>query len=166
MAPYNDSVMYYDYEEHKYYLAPEGVTDAIGVNLDLALNASAARNPQAVRNFLDRVTESVYEYIYEDSSSAEYLEYLLANHKPLRKFVKRMLLAQVRYALANNFIDDFSGVNIVKGTAMNPRDLRSAMRVAPEVQNLCRQDIAGLGFCLKTTLMLPPLPEWAYHVGY
>lgn len=59
-----------------------------------------------------------------------------------------------------------SGVNIVKGTVMNPRGLRSAMRVAPEVQNLCRQDIAGLVFCLKTTLMLPPLPEWAYHLGY
>lgn len=166
MAPFDDSVMIYDYNEHKYYLTPTGVTEAIGVNLDTALNASAVRNPQAVRNFLDRVTESVYEYIYEGCNSPEYIEWLLACNVGLRRHIKRMLLAQVRYALENNFIDDFAGVNIATGAVIDKGVLPSSRRVAPEVRNLCKQNLAGLGHALKTVIMLPCLPPWAYHMGY
>lgn len=166
MAPFDDSVMIYNYNEHKYYLTPDGVNAAIGVNLDLALNASAVRNPQAVRNFLDRVTESVYEYIYEGCSSPEYIEWLLACNAGLRRHIKRMLLAQVRYALENNFIDDFAGVNIATGAVIDKGVLPSSRRVAPEVRNLCKQNLAGLGHALKTVIMLPCLPPWAYHMGY
>lgn len=112
------------------------------------------------------VTETVYEYIYEDSSPEAYLEYLLATYAPLRDVVRKMLLAQVKYAIINNFVDEFSGVNIAKGSAMDGRVLRSAVRVAPQVDRLCRQNVPGMNFCLKTITELPLLPSWLYRQGY
>lgn len=164
--PYSDEIMTYDYEEHRYYLLPDGVTKRIGVNLDAALNSGLSRNPHAVQNFLEEVTDAVYEYIYEDSSNAAFLEWQLACNPELRRIVEKMLLAQVKYALTNNFVDNWSGVNVVKGSAMKGRDLRSSMRVAAKVERLCRQDVAGLPFVLKTIAILPPVPSCVYHKGY
>lgn len=166
MKPFNDEIMTYDLNEHKYYLTADGVNKAIGVNLNLALNSGLSGNPFAVKNFLENVTETVYEYIYEDSSSEAYLEYLLATYAPLRDVVRKMLLAQVKYAIMNNFVDEFSGINIAKGSAMDGRVLRSAVRVAPQVDRLCRQNVPGMNFCLKTITELPLLPSWLYRQGY
>lgn len=115
---------------------------------------------------MEEVSDEVYEYIYEDSFNAECLEWQLAVNPKLRRIVKKMLLSQVKYALNNNFTDAFSGVNIVKGTAMNLRDLRGAARVSAEVERLCRQDVPGLPFVLKTILPLPSVPACLYHKGY
>lgn len=164
--PFDDEIMKYDYEGHRYVLDANGVLAAIGINLDTALNAAADRNAFTVRNFLEEITDSVYEYIYEDSSNAEFLEWQLAINPGLRPIVKKMLLAQVKYTLDNNFTDAFSGVNIVKGTAMKLRDLRGAARIAPRVERLCRQDLVGFPFTLKTALMLPCVPACLYRKGY
>ena len=123
-------------------------------------------NPCVVQKPLAPRPATTYEYIYEDSSSEAYLEYLLATYAPLRDVVRRMLLAQVKYAIMNNFVDEFSGVNIAKGSAMDGRVLRSVVRVAPQVDRLCRQNVPGMNFCLKTITELPLLPSWLYRQGY
>ena len=77
-----------------------------------------------------------------------------------------MLVEQVDYVFENNFIQDFSGVNISKNSALKKEDLRGSMRVAKRVEDICRQDIRGLGFALKTVLPLPSVPYGLYRKGY
>lgn len=165
-VPYDDTAMKYDYDEHRYYLTAKGVLEKIGVNLDLSLNVAISGNPFAVNNFLKDTADTVYDYIYENNANEELIEYLLAMYYPLRHEIEKMLLAQVKYCLSNGILDMYSGVNIPKGTAMKPSDLRSAVRVAPQVERACLRNLAGLDFCLKTALFLPQLPQSAFRNGY
>lgn len=165
--PYDDSNMRYDYALHRYVLTKEGVFELLGVNLDTQFNQfePAARQRRAER-FLRKVTNTVYDYIYEGSWNSQYLEYVLALYPQLRPYVQEMLVEQVEYALENNFIQDFSGVNVSKGSAVKKADLRGSMRVAKRVEDICTQNIAGLDFVLKTINPLPSVPCNAYRKGY
>lgn len=155
--PYDDETMTYDKATHKYYLTENGVLQELGINLSLELQNG--NQGKRVERFLRKITAAVYGYIYEDSFNSLRIERDLAKHAPLRTIIKQMLLSQVEYALENNFIQDFSGVNISKGSAMRASDLRGRMRVSSDVELLCRQTIVGLPYTLKTILPLPPVPE-------
>lgn len=165
--PYDDSNMKYDYALHRYVLTKEGVFELLGVNLDTQFNQFEpnARQRRQER-FLKKVTNTVYDYIYEGSWSSQYLEYALALCPQLRPYIQEMLVEQVEYVLENNFIQDFSGVNVSKNSAVKKEDLRGSMRVAKRVEDICTQDIAGLGFALKTIIPLPNVPCYLYRRGY
>lgn len=165
--PYDDSNMRYDYALHRYVLTKEGVFSLLGVNLDTQFNQFEpnARQRRTDR-FLKKVTNTVYDYIYEGSWSTEYLEYMLAKCPQLRPYIQEMLIEQVDYVLENNFIQDFSGVNVSKNSAIKRADLRGSMRVAKRVEDICLQDIEGIGFPLKTIQPLPGVPRGLYRKGY
>lgn len=165
--PYDDSNMRYDYTLHRYVLTKEGVFELLGINLDTQFNQfEPVARQRRVERFLKKVTNTVYDYIYEGSWNSQYLEYVLALCPQLRPDIQEMLTEQVEYALENNFIQDFSGVNISKNSSIKKEDLRGSMRVAKRVEDICRQDIRGLGFALKTILPLPSVPCGAYRRGY
>lgn len=162
--PYDDDIMKYDMAAHRYILTKSGVFQELGINLDLEIQRPGRSN--TADRFLKKISDSVYSYIYEDSNSAEWLEFQLAKNSALRDIIKEMLLAQVEYILDNNFLDDYSGVNIQKGTAMRRQDLRGSMHVSATVERLCRQDIKGVSYPLKSVFMLPSVPLSLYREGY
>lgn len=165
--PHDDQVMTYDYEAHRYVLTEQGVLTELGENLELILNATGDANPSTLAaRFLKRVSQTVYMYLYRDTANEARIEYLLAKHSPLRSRVKEMLQAQLLYMLNNGDIGLYSGVNVAKGQAMDLYKLRGRARIAPEVEDLALQTIPGLGYCLKYTGFLPPVPRELYQVGY
>ena len=163
--PYNDDVMVYDYDKHRYFLTEKGVLSELGINLSLKLKSDSS-DVNVVSRFLRKVTNAVYKYIFEDSSSVEWQEYIMAVSPYARPIVEEMLLEQCEYALDNNFIEDFSGVNIAKGSAMKLSDLRGEAKVADRVVTLAQQEIRGVPFPLKSAFVLPDVPDSLYHAGY
>lgn len=165
--PYDDEIMRYDYNTHRYVLTEQGVLTELGENLDTILNATADANPSTLaQRILKRVSDTVYRYIYRDTMNEEWLEYILATYPPLREIVKEMLQAQLLYMLMNGDIGLYSGVNIAKGQIMDIDKLRGRARIANDVEDLALQSIPGLGYCLKYVGFLPRVPCGMYRVGY
>lgn len=165
--PYDDEVMRYDYNAHRYLLTEQGVLTELGENLNLILNATADANPSTLaERILKRVSQTVYMYLYRDTANEQWLEYILAKHPPLRERVKEMLQAQLLYMLMNGDLGLYSGVNVAKAQVADINALRGRARMAPEVEDVALQTIPGLGYCLKYTGFLPPVPCELYQVGY
>lgn len=165
--PYDDEIMKYDYKNHRYVLTQEGVFEQLGYNLEVLLdNGSPIDSHTRADRLLQKVSQSVYFYLYEDTMSQAWLEYILATYPPLREWVREMLQAQLEYVLDNNFVNDFSGVNIAKGRTVDVNWLRDRVKVADQVDQLARQFIPGLGYCLKYAGQLPCVPCECYRRGY
>lgn len=165
--PYDDKIMVYDYDAHRYVLTNAGVLSELGINLDMSLDASGdADITTLAKRFLKRISSIVYSWIYRDIANEDWIEYLLATYPPLRDWVKEMLQAQLQYTLANGDIGLYSGVNIAKGQSMDIRALRDVARVAPEVEDYGYRTISGLPYCLKYAGFLPRLQCACYRVGY
>ena len=165
--PFDDEVMTYDYNAHRYVLTERGVMTELGENLDTILNATGDANPSTLAaRFLKRVSNTVYRYLYRDTQSEQWLEYILAKHPPLRDTVKEMLQAQLMYMLANGDISLYSGVNFARGQIMDTNALRDRVAIAPDVEYLANEAIPGLGYSLKYVGGLPCVPYEVYHRGY
>lgn len=165
--PFDDQIMRYDYNSHRYVLTENGVLTELGENLQLILNATGDANPSKLaERILKRVSQTVYMYLYRDTANEQWLEYILATYPPLRDRVKEMLQSQLLYMLMNGDIGLYSGVNVAKGQIMDIDKLRDRARIAPEVEDLAMQFIPGLGYCLKYVGFLPPVPCDRYRVGY
>ena len=165
--PYDDEVMRYDYNMHRYVLTEKGVLSELGENLDVILNTTGDANPSTLaERILKRVSQTVYMYLYRDTANEHWLECILATYPPLRERVKEMLQAQLLYMLMNGDLGLYSGVNVAKGQVMDIAALRDRARIAPEVEDLALQTIPGLGYCLKYVGFLPCVPSELYRVGY
>lgn len=165
--PFDDDIMTYDVESHRYVLTERGVLSELGEDLDMVLNATGDANPSTLASrFLRRVSQTVYTYLYRDTMNEQWLEYILAKYPPLRETVKEMLQAQLLYMLMNGDIGLMSGVNVAKGQVMDVYALRGKLRVAPEVEDLAMRTISGLGYCLKYAGALPCVPCELYRRGY
>lgn len=165
--PYDDKVMKYDYKTHRYVLTEKGVLNELGENLQLILDTGGDANPSTLADrFLKKISQTVYLYLYSDSMNEQWLEYILATYPPLRDWVQEMLLAQVLYTLVNNFVSDYSGVNIARGNAMDINALRGRAKIADEVEEIANRFIPGLGYSLKYTGQLGCVPCECYRRGY
>lgn len=165
--PFSDGDMKYDERSHRYVLTTDCVLRELGVDLTLQLDMSGDANTSTLPDrLLQRVSQSVYLWLYRDSMNPDWLEYILATYPPLRERVKEMLLAQTLYVLNNNFIGDFSGVNIARGTSIDINWLRGRAKIADEVEEIANQFIPGLGYSLKYAGALPYVPRDCYHRGY
>ncbi len=165
--PYDDEIMTYDYKTHRYVLTKQGVFTELGEDLDVILdNTLVADVTKKSQRVLDKVSQSVYFYLYQDAMNRDWLEYILATYPPLRDWVKQMLQAQLEYVLENNFVNDFSGVNIAKGHTIDINWLRGRVKVADQVEQIANQFVPGLGYCLKYCGQLPNVPCGLYHRGY
>lgn len=154
--PFNDNSMVYDYNRHMYILTQKGVLDELGINLDLELNTADDANPsRLVDRFLTKVSQTVYNYYYQDSANNAWQTMQIAKNPEIREQFKEVLLAQVLYVLANGFINLYSGVNVAKGSAMNVNVLRSNAKVADEVVTFGERIISNVGVCLLYAGVLP-----------
>ena len=161
-------MMIYDYAAHRYMLTETAVYQELGINLDTEFTdfEDSIRQRKKER-FLKKVSDTVYGYIYQDSTNTRFLEWILACREDVRSAIQEMLLAQAEYVLeGNNFLQDFSGVNIAKGTAMRKDDLRGEIHVALRVVEMCKEYLGNLDFVLKTIIPLPDVPQEYYRVGY
>lgn len=166
--PFNDTMMIYDFQAHRYVLTETAVYQELGINLDTEFDSFEQDIRQRKKErFLKKVSDTVYGYIYQDSTNSRFLEWILACREDVRSAIQEMLLAQAEYVLeGNNFLQDFSGVNIAKGTAMKKDDLRGEIRIALRVVEMCKEYIGNLDFVLKTIVPLPDVPQQYYRVGY
>lgn len=165
--PYDDEIMGYDYTTHRYVLTKKGVETQLGENLDVLLNSAGDFDPSTLADrVLRRISQTVYTWLYQDSMSPDWLEYILATYPPLRDRVREMLQAQLLYVLINGFVGDYSGVNIARGHTIDINWLRGRARIAPEVEDLANRFIHGLGYSLKYCGALPTVPYCFYHKGY
>ena len=166
--PFNDTMMIYDPQAHRYVLTETAVYQELGINLDTEFASFEQDVRQRKKErFFKKVSDTVYGYIYQDSTNTRFLEWILACREDVRSAIQEMLLAQAEYVLeGNNFLQDFSGVNIAKGSAMKKDDLRGEMRVALRVVEMCKEYLGNLDFVLKTIIPLPDVPQQYYRVGY
>jgi len=165
--PNDDEIMKYDYADHRYVLTEDGVQLQLGINLAVTLNTTGDANPSTLpERILKRVSQTVYLWIYEASMNPDWLEFLLAVYPPMRDKIREMLQAQLLYVLTNNFISDYSGINIAKGHIMDIEKIRGRAKVASEVETIANQPIPGVGYSLKYRGALPCVPCDFYHRGY
>ena len=165
--PFGDEIMKYDYIHHRYVLTKQGVLSELGEDLDIILNTTLVSDVSIMsQRVLDKVSQVVYFYLYQDTMNRDWLEYILATYPPLREWVQEMLQAQLEYVLENNFVNDFSGVNIAKGQTIDVNWLRNRVKIADQVEQLAYQFVPGLGYCLKYCGQLPRVPCHLYHRGY
>ena len=117
--PYNDEYLVYDYENHRYILTERAVLDKLNTNLVERLNVGGSANKErAVNAFLDEISELVYSQIYDYSSQWEIQQYQIAKVPSARNVIMRAMLKQVDYVLLNGFINQYSGVDMKKGSIM------------------------------------------------
>lgn len=93
-APFNDTFLEYDFEEHKYFLNKEGVIGKYG-NFPFA-------NVEEWENLRKNITENVYMFIYLFKSTRidyDHMEYELAKNQYFREGLVNTLLAQYEYAI-------------------------------------------------------------------
>lgn len=165
--PYDDEIMTYDYTNHRYVLTPQGVFEQFGYNLEVILDNGSPTDPRTrADRLLKKVSQSVYLWLYECTMNRDWLEFILATYPPLRDWVREMLQAQLEYVLDNNFVNDFSGVNIAKGNTVDINWLRGRVKVADQVEQIANQFVPGLGYTLTYRGQLPCVPWECYHRGY
>ena len=163
--PYDDQYMVYNHNLHRYVLTENCVHDELGEKFDL--DTTGDTNPSTLPDrILKRISGTVYRYLYENVWNRDTLEYYLAKIPSLRETIKEMLTEQTLYVLRNGFIEDYSGVNISKGTAMDINQLRGRAKVAPAVEDLAYQTVPELGHSLKFAGPLPIIPANAFRRGY
>lgn len=155
--PYNDNTMTYDYTMHKYVLQPNYVKKELGIDWE-TLNNNGDANPSTLGiRLLKQVSNTVYNYIYKDRDK-ERLEYEMATVYSLRDMIREMLLSQCLYFFTNGLLQNYSGVNIVKGSAMDIRLIRGRAKVSDDVEILANTNVRELGRSLMYIGYLPLAP--------
>lgn len=155
--PYNDEKMIYDYTLHRYILQEKFVQEELGINMN-EVNAGADMNPSNLgKRLLKQVSNTVYSYIYKQRDRQR-LEYDLAKVPSLRPMILEMLLSQTLYMFTNGVLQNYSGVNVKNGTAMDINALRGRAKVSDDVEIICQNIIPELGRSLSCICMLPPPP--------
>lgn len=163
--PYSDQTMTYDFKRHQYVLTTQGVFLELGENLDTYFPTGSDSNQSTrAKRLLERISRKVYNYIYQDSMNASWLEFELAKQPFLRERIKDMLIYQLEYFLVNGDPTLNSGVNIDKGSAMDINQLRGRVKVADDTEILANEIIPQLGRSIKYLGMFGGCPP-TYEEG-
>lgn len=165
--PYSDDYMAYDYSTHMYYITPDGALNLLGVNLNEELeNFGQANNTTRALRFCKKSAQKVYKYIRKRCWSSNIMMRFMAKAPDLRDFIRdELLIPQLEYNVSNGFPDEFSGLNIAKGTAMRPEDLRGDLSVSDEVATNTKIPLTNYGFCLCQSRAMRVLPACIYDKG-
>lgn len=145
MKPYNDNLMIYDYDAHRYILNHEGS----GEHLNIAKAYGSIEN---IKTQLRSISRTIYNYIYlhSHSNNRDFLEYMLATEPSLRKVLYEAMLSQV-IADVESGVDSVKNqatINFENGQAMERTGVFGAM-LSPEAQGII---MSGDG---KTNLLYP-----------
>ena len=165
--PYSDQYMAYDYNTHMYYITPDGVFNLLGVNLNEELETfGQANNTTQALRFCKKSASKVYAYIKDRCFSYPFIEMFMAKAGDIREFIRdELLIPQIEYNLTNGFPDEYSGLNIAKGTAMRPEDLRCDLSVARDVATNTKIRLRNYGFCLCHSTALRAYPACIFAKG-
>ena len=121
--PFDNDEMTYNMEEHRYVLKEEYVRSR-GIDLYLSLNTDFSPEPSSVPGiFLDRVSQLVYENIYDYGREAYNKEYLLACDPSLRSVIRDAMMERVRYIESSGDLSTKAGAIISQGTRVETQDL-------------------------------------------
>ena len=145
MKPYNDNLLIYDYDTHRYLLNHEGSGEHINI-------AKAYGSIENIKAQLRSIARTVYIYIYSHSHSnnRDFLEFMLATEPSLRKVLYEAMLSQLIADVESGVdsVKNQAGINFESGQSMDRIGLFGAM-VSPEVQAILMN---GDG---KTNLLYP-----------
>lgn len=163
--PFNDDYMTYDYIHHRYILTEKCVFDELGINLSTELNnIGDANNTAVVNRVLQRVSRTLYSWIYSKSGNKTWQEFMLAKYPPLRDRVKEMLVIMTEYMIEEGDIGSRSGININKGSVINRDDLKRAQ--VPIAIEQMANEILPCGISLMYIGMDVSVPMCEIHRGY
>lgn len=121
--PVSDSEMTYKSDVHRYVLTEEFCRNN-GIDLGLILETAALPNPsQAPQLLLDRVSQLVYQNIYNYGRQKDIKEYLLACGQEYRDVIKQAMFERLNYITSSGDLSIKSGAIITQGTRINVKDL-------------------------------------------
>jgi hypothetical protein len=105
MKPFNDNLLIYDYDAHRYILNHEGSGEHINI-------AKAYGSIENIKSNLRSISRTIYNYIYlhSHSQNRDFLEFMLATESNLRKVLYEAMLSQL-------IADVEAGVDSVKNQA-------------------------------------------------
>lgn len=148
IKPYDDKAMVYDKDEHRYILTIAYVEEKTGLNLVEKLNTSASDNPQRVAHFfLDRISSTIYEWVYQHNANNTMQEFLMAKLESTRDTLKRAMLEQVMYVLTNGDLSLYGGVNVANGQIMDRKAMHNA-DIGINVERILNTIIPVIGIAL------------------
>lgn len=140
--PFNDAMMTYSHQTHRYTLTADAVRHHLNVDLESVLNPAGALDRAAiVPVLLSNVSREIYSYIYSCGIDNDVQEYLAAKHPIARRIILEAMVAQVEYMILNGDIYNLSGVDIRKGQVMDQNALRK-VQIAPMAQDILSRPLS------------------------
>ena len=143
--PLSGQDMVYDFEEHKYILKLDYVTQKTGVDLVLKMNSPyIVDKTTAANSFLRNISEEIYAYVFSYNLDNDYQEYLMAKSPLAREALRTAFLAQLGYILRNGKIDEYVGINLdYVNTSANTslEDLRGERSIHPQAIQALRRTL-------------------------
>lgn len=142
---YNDTYMRYDYDAHRYVLTTEYVAQKLNIDLVARINPSGSIDrAQAAVLLLERASQNVYSWIYENGGDNTVQEWILGTDKQARRMLMDAMGEQVLYLLANGDLGLTAGVD---GATMSGagQSLFAEARVAPNVKALLQRNLNAYG---------------------
>lgn len=144
--PFDDNLMVYDYDNHRYILTPQAVLDKLNIDLTERLNNGGESNIERVANmFLDEISELVYNEIYDYSSQPLIQEYQIAKIPSARNVIMRAMLKQVDYVLVNGMLHQYSGVDLKRSVN---NDKMASKYLAPMSRSILTKPLIETGIPL------------------
>ena len=135
MIPYDDNYMMYDRREHRYVLTENFVREKMNIELSSLMDTSFSVDvTNEARLFLDRVSRTVYGYIYRLCPHRYAKERELAFDEKMRDVLRDAMAEQITYIIFNGDLSLYSGLNASGGGTESSR-IRSA-EIAPIVRDI------------------------------
>ena len=126
--------MTYDYKHHRYVLTDQALLEELGIsfaNLPESMDANPSTRAQ---RFCKTVSANVYRYITKESLNKGWLLYEMATVPDLRDVIYQMLLDQAIYNFKSGFIEEYSGIDVFQGSAIDGAKIEDA-KIASNVKN-------------------------------
>lgn len=94
--PFDDTLMEYDYNIHRYKLRLEGIKDVLGINL-----TGMIKPPYTANVVLEEVRDVIYEYVLDNPNNHanEIVEFKIGRMVNGRNGIYQAMIAQLRYLI-------------------------------------------------------------------
>jgi hypothetical protein len=155
---YNDTYMRYDFDRHRYVLTADYVTERLNIDLLARINATGAIDrAQAVVLLLERASQNVYTWIYENGGDNTAQEYILGTDEQARRMLMDAMGEQVLYILANGDLGLTSGLDGSTMSGVGQAAFVEA-RVAPNAKAILTRNLTAYE-CPVTFFGRFPIPH-------
>lgn len=135
-TPYSDSYMKYSASEHRYVLTEQFVRERMNIDLEALTDTSVCIDISAEKTvILERISNTVYAYIYRMSPFYYAKERQLAQNAAFRLPLRRAMEEQLRYVIFNGDLSLASGVSVAEDSAIDSKRMREA-EIAPLAKDI------------------------------